>query len=139
LAPHTDAQSLYRGSLQMSAARPAFLAVATGHAYTDGWPRPVYCFLKMSCTSARGEPVSIIRKCLFPRMDVGLSEVTPPMVSVASELAYVPLHSLTNRLLAIDRLAHSLYVTHSICFFAGRVVQTSEAALRLLPLRQCHT
>jgi hypothetical protein len=123
----------------MSAARPAFLAVATGHAYTDGWPRPVYSFLEFSCTSARGEPVSIIRKCLFPRMDVMLSEVTPPMVSVASELAYVPLHSLTNRLFTTDNFAHSLHVTHSIDFFAGRVVQRSESALRPIPLRQCHT
>jgi hypothetical protein len=49
----------------------------------------------MSCTSARGEPVSIIRKCLFPRIAEDMSEVTPPMVSVASGLPYVPLHSLT--------------------------------------------
>ena len=62
-------------------------------------------------------------------------EVTPPMVSVVSVLPYVPLHPLKkNRLFTTDCPAHLLYVTHLICFFAGRVVQRSTAALRPIPL-----
>jgi hypothetical protein len=62
---------------------------AIGHAYTEGWPGPVYSLLELSCTSARGETLSIIRKCLFPRIAEDMSEVTPPMVSLACGLPYV--------------------------------------------------
>lgn len=62
-------------------------------------------------------------------------EVTPPMVSLASVLPYVPLHSLQeNRLFTTDCLAYLLYVTHLICFSTGRVVKRSTAALRPIPL-----
>lgn len=84
--------------------------------------------------------MSIIRKCLSPRIAEDMSEVTPPMVSVAFEFPYVLDFFLTNQLFVIDHLALSLIRhTSSLFSFAGRVVQRFEAALRSILLRQCPT